>query len=325
MSTSDSDTPDTPERTSEQPPEQPPERTPADSSSAPLVSHPATEPPPDPVVATAPVAEPADEPAGGPTTPVAVATPPVLSPAPVPAVALPAGAPAASGADEPAATPTESRTPAPGPTPADRATPPAGGGTATVTDRSDDLFPPGSAPFTTSAGSHVIGVLVGALLAPVGMALALLGQSRILVVQVDGWDASADLAGIVLVTVGLLLLATVLVLTLWTPAASIAGGVLLTAAGVVYLFAPRVAREQTLVLLPSEHWHVTLTQVTVAGTSGTVLVAGFMLLVSGVVAVVVRRHGIQLGVFRERHHPGRSTLPPPKDARTTSGAAADGR
>ncbi|WP_448630354.1 hypothetical protein [Cellulomonas soli] len=158
--------------------------------------------------------------------------------------------------------------------------------------------------------------MLGLLLAPIAMAVTLLGQSRILVVQVDGWTARSELAGIVLVTIGLVLLGTVLLLAVWTPALPIAGGAALTVAGGVFLFAPWFARERTLVVLPSEHWHVTVTQVVVAGTSGTLLVAGLLLLLGGVVAVIARRHGVHLGVFRERHHPGRATLPPPKASPT---------
>ncbi|GAA3817815.1 hypothetical protein [Cellulomonas soli] len=244
-----------------------------------------------------------------PSTPVrSEGAPPDASPAdssgtsPSPAVPRPAAPPAAS---PDAATPAP-KVPAP-PTGAHRD--PA----SQVPDA--ELFPAPNAPFTTTFGTHVLGAVLGLLLAPIGMGVTLLGQSRILVAQVDGWTASADLAGIVLVTIGLLLLGTVLVLALWTPALPTAGGLLLTVAGGVYLYAPWFARERTLVVLPSEHWHVTLTQVTVAGTSGTVLVTGFLLLVAGLVAIAARRQGIHLGVFRERHHPGRATLPPPRSPR----------
>ena len=56
------------------------------------------------------------------------------------------------------------------------------------------------------------GVIVGLILAPIGVAVLLLGESRILQAQVDGWDASTEVLGIVLVTLGLLLLGCVLLL-----------------------------------------------------------------------------------------------------------------
>jgi len=228
-----------------------------------------------------PAPTPPEDPAPEPVVPTATPTTPPSATTPgrtAPAAAAEAPATPATPAQEPAAT---STTPA----------------------ASDDsrLFPDPNAPRTTSAGSHVLGVLVGLLLGPIGIALLLVGQSRILEAQVDGWDASTDVLGIVLVTAGLLLLGCVLLLALWTPAVPLTAGTLLTLAGIVYLYVPSVAREQSLVILSSSGWRGTVTQVTVAGTSGTVLVAGFLLLLAGIVAAVARRRGVHLGAFRERH------------------------
>ena len=150
-------------------------------------------------------------------------------------------------------------------------------------------------------GSHVLGVLVGLVLGPIGVAVLLLGQSRILQAQVGGWDASTEVLGITLVSLGLLLLGCVLLLALWTPAVPLTAGTLLTLAGILYLFVPSVVREQTLNVLSSSGWRLTVTQVTVAGTSGTVLSVGFLILLAGVVAAMARRRGVHLGEFRERH------------------------
>ncbi|MDM7854475.1 hypothetical protein [Cellulomonas alba] len=163
------------------------------------------------------------------------------------------------------------------------------------------LFPAPNAPRSPSAGSHILGVIVGLILGPVAVAGVLLGQSRILVVQADHWDASLDVLGIVLVSVGLLLLACVLLLGAWTAAVPITAGIVLSALGGFYLYAPGIARRETLRVLTSEGWHTQVTQVTVVGTSGTLLVAGFMLLVGGLVIAGARRHGIHLGEFRERN------------------------
>ena len=81
----------------------------------------------------------------------------------------------------------------------------------------------------------------------------------------------------------------------------ITGGTVLTLAGIVYLYLPSVAREQTLNVLTSSGWRLTVTQVTVAGTSGMVLAVGFLLLLAGIVAALARRRGVHLGEFRERH------------------------
>ncbi|KQR17132.1 hypothetical protein [Cellulomonas sp. Leaf334] len=221
------------------------------------------EPPPDPVTSSTPTPTP---------TPDHDTPEPVATPAAAPVAALP---------------------PASAPTPATTAAPVAG--------EDDRLFPDPSAPRSTSVGSHVLGVIVGLVLAPIGVAVLLLGESRILQAQVSGWDASTEVMGIVLVSLGLLLLGCVLLLALWTPAVPITGGAVLTLAGIVYLYLPSVAREQTLNLLTSSGWRLTVTQVTVAGTSGMVLAVGFLLLLAGIVAGSARRRGVRLGEFRERH------------------------
>ncbi|MBO9568972.1 MAG: hypothetical protein J7503_09110 [Cellulomonas iranensis] len=165
----------------------------------------------------------------------------------------------------------------------------------------DELFPDPNAPRTPHAGTHVLGVLVGLVLAPLALALTLVGQSRILVVQADRWDASLELLGIALVTAGVLLLAALLVLGLWTAAVPLTAGVVLGVLGGVYLYAPGVARTASLDVVGADTWRLTVTQVTVAGTSGTAIVAGALLLTAGVVVALARRHGVRLGVFRERN------------------------
>ncbi|MDC7123499.1 hypothetical protein OMK64_18360 [Cellulomonas fimi] len=168
-------------------------------------------------------------------------------------------------------------------------------------DGDDALFPAPNAPRSTSFGAHVLGAVLGLLLAPAGVGLVLVGQARILAAQVDGWDSSTEVLGIVLLSIGLLLLGLVALLGIWSAAVPITGGALLTAAGGFYLFAPSIARSQTLGVLDDTGWRLTVTQVTVAGTSGTLLVAGFLVLLVGVVAAVARRRGVHLGEFRERH------------------------
>ncbi|WP_210766400.1 hypothetical protein, partial [Cellulomonas algicola] len=215
-----------------------------------------------------------------------------------------AGTPTAAPASAPPTSAAPTSPPVPPPAPGTAAgsqpatsTPP----TAPRTDGDETLFPAPNAPRSTSFGAHVLGVILGLLLAPAGVGLVLVGQARILEAQVDGWDSSTEVLGIVLVSIGLLLLGLVALLGIWSAAVPIAGGALLTAAGGFYLFAPSVARAQTLAVLDDTGWRLTVTQVTVAGTSGTLLVAGFLVLLVGVVAAVARRRGVHLGEFRERH------------------------
>ncbi|WP_208012622.1 hypothetical protein, partial [Cellulomonas shaoxiangyii] len=164
----------------------------------------------------------------------------------------------------------------------------------------DDLFPDPNAPRTVHPGTHVLGVLVGLLLAPVAALVTLVGQSRVLTVQAGDWDASLETLGIVLVSVGALALAAVVLLGLWTPAVPLAGGTALAALGGLALYAPGIARQQALAVV-GEAWSRTTVETTVAATSGTLLVAGVLVLVAGVVAALARRRGVHLGVFRERN------------------------
>ena len=165
----------------------------------------------------------------------------------------------------------------------------------------DGLFPAPNAPRSTAVGTHVLGALVGLVLAPVAAAVLLLGQSRILAVQVVGWDATVDWSGVVLVALALLALGWVALLAVWTPAAPLTGGVVLTALGALALVAPGVVHTRVLSALGTSAWRTTALEVTVTGTSGTLLVAGFLLLLAGVVAIAAHRRGLTLGAFRERH------------------------
>jgi hypothetical protein len=178
---------------------------------------------------------------------------------------------------------------------------PPGAGPGAAAPGQSDLFPDPNAPRTITVGTHVLGVLVGILLPLASTIVAALGISRILVVEVDGWVAKVDVLGIVLVTLGALLLLACVLLSLWTPSVGLVGGGILTLAGGFALYAPGVARTAVLDVFSSEAWKPTVEQTVVVATSGTVVVIGVMLLGGGIVSSVARRHGIRLGAFRERH------------------------
>lgn len=162
-------------------------------------------------------------------------------------------------------------------------------------------FPDPHPPTPAGIWVHVLGVLVGLVLAPIGALALLLGQSRILVVQADGWDGDVEMLGIALVAVGAVLLACVVLLATWTAAVPVTGGAVLLLLGLPALVAPTFTARQTLLLVDPEGWHATVTQTVVAGTSGTLLLAGLLLLVAGLAAAAARRRGLRLGAFRERH------------------------
>ena len=150
-------------------------------------------------------------------------------------------------------------------------------------------------------GALMLGVIVGVVLPLAAALVVALGVSRILVVEADGWVAKVDVLGIVLVTLGALLLLACALLSLWTPSVGLVGGAILTLAGGFALYAPGLTRTAVLDVLTSEGWEPTVVQSVVVATSGTLVVVGVLLPGAGIVSSAARRHGIHLGAFRERH------------------------
>lgn len=168
-------------------------------------------------------------------------------------------------------------------------------------DDRDDLFPGPHAPRRTGPAGHLLGTVVGLVLVPAALAVALVGESRILVAQTDGWDASTDVVGIVLVSLGVLLLAGTVYLGVWSPTVPIVGGLVTAVAGGMFLYQPSLARDTVLTVLDGTSWRTTGGNATVAATSGTVLLTGVLVLVAGLTAWQSRRRGKAIGDWRARH------------------------
>jgi len=249
--------------------------------------------------ATSPTTAPTTNPATAPTTSIDATAPAATTQAPAQAPAPAAVADTVVGppvVDPVPATPVDGTPLVATPAPASAATAPRPAGPG-----DDRLFPEPNAPRTTSAGTHWLGAFVGLVLGPLAAGVLLLGQSRILAAQVPHWDATVDWSGVVLVVLGLLALGWVAVLAVWTPAAPITGGTVLTLLGGAALAAPDVVHTQVTRLVDTSEWRSTFVEVTVAGTSGTLLVAGFLVLLAGVASAAAHRRGLRLGAFRERH------------------------
>ncbi len=146
-------------------------------------------------------------------------------------------------------------------------------------------------------GARVLGCLVGLVVGPAGATALLLGQSRVLAVQTDHWDADVDVFGIALVAVSALVLAGLVLLSAWTAAAPITGGAVTAAFGGWALGAPGSFADTMSI---GGTWRTTVEQTIVAGTSGTLLALGLLLLAAGIAAVVVRRAGVRLGTYEGR-------------------------
>ncbi len=220
-----------------------------------------------------------------------------------------AGATAADDAPAPGSLPAAVVTPVAGDTPTETAPAgttvlgvPAAGTAPSAADRPATHVPRAAVvplpPRQPGAWTHVLGAVVGVLLTPLAVVGVLIGQARILAVQAPGWDGSFDAVGVVLVTLGALALALVLLLGLWTPAVPLAGGLLATLVGVAYLYAPATLHPDTVRWFATDSTRGTVTEATVAATSGTVFLIGVVLLVAGLVAVGARRAGVRVGLSR---------------------------
>jgi hypothetical protein len=151
-------------------------------------------------------------------------------------------------------------------------------------DRPDPVRRPGGGP-----GRHLLGVLVGLLVGAIGIWTVLFGQSRVLAAQAPGWDASYDALGVVLVTAGVLVLAVVLGLGLWTPAVPVTAGLVATVVGVVLLYVPATTHVDVVRWFSTDGTEYSVVRATVTATSGTVFVVGALLLVAGLVLGAARR------------------------------------
>ena len=166
--------------------------------------------------------------------------------------------------------------------------------------RSADAFPVPTGPRTTSFGGHLLGILVGLVLTLVAGILSTLGQSRILADGVGRSDVQPDALGIVLITLGALIVGLVVLLGLWTPAAPFTGGLVGVAVGGAFLFAPFEAHRETVRLVATEQNRTAVLNSITVGTTGGVFLTGIVLLAAATAFSLVRRRGLELGAFRER-------------------------
>ena len=138
-------------------------------------------------------------------------------------------------------------------------------------------------------GRHLLGVLVGLLLGVVGVWTVVFGQSRVLAAQAPGWDTSYDPLGVVLVTAGVLVLALVLGLGLWTPSVPLAAGGVASVVGAAMLYVPATTHLDVVRWIGTEGTEYSVVRATVTATSGSVFVVGALLLVAGLVLAAARR------------------------------------
>jgi hypothetical protein len=141
-------------------------------------------------------------------------------------------------------------------------------------------------------GRLLLGLLIGLVAGAAGLWLVLFGQSRILGVQAPGWDASYDPLGVVLVTVGVLVLVALVGVGAWSTAAPLTAGLLSTVIGVVYLYVPATTHADTVSWLATDRTLGSVERTVVAATSGTLFVTGALLLATGLTFAAMNRRRV---------------------------------
>lgn len=191
----------------------------------------------------------------------------------------------------------------PGTGPADDQVPP-GDATVPVPEAAPAPFPVAPVPVTEQPprrareprrggiGRLLLGLLIGLVAGAAGLWLVLFGQSRILGVQAPGWDASYDPLGVVLVTVGVLVLAALVGVGAWSTAAPLTAGLLSTVIGVVYLYVPATTHADTVSWLATDRTLGSVERTVVAATSGTLFVTGALLLATGLTLAAMNRRRV---------------------------------
>lgn len=138
-------------------------------------------------------------------------------------------------------------------------------------------------------GRMLLGMLIGVLSGAVGIWLVTFGQSRILGAQAPQWDASYDPLGVVLVTLGVLVLAALIGVGAWSTAAPFTAGLLATVIGVVYLYVPATTHADTVSWVATDATLGSVERTVVAATSGTVFALGALLLATGITFAAINR------------------------------------
>lgn len=205
---------------------------------------------------------------------------PVPTSTPVPMSTVPAPEPTAGSGAGPGTAATGLPAPAPVPEPAEPVLP-AG------EYRSRRDVP--EAPAKPGVGRHLLGVLLGLLVTPVGLLLVGVGIARL--ADIAGTDdMGTDALGLSLLIGGLLILAVVVLLGIWTPALPITGGAVWgVGLGAAYLAVPDAL--QDLVESMTGDVPAPADQLARTAMSGYLVVVGTLVLAAGIATAVGRRRG----------------------------------
>lgn len=254
------DVPATADSTPEKPVQQPPTSSPFGASAGTLGQHAAPRPYPPAETTDAPV--PARQFAASPP-------PPPASPPPSPAPSMPPMTPSAApmaSASEPAGPPVDAE-----PQRVQRELP----------------EPPARRGFAR----HLLATVLGLVVTPFAVLLIGVGTSRLADIAGTN-EMGTDMLGTTLLVIGLVMLAVLVLLGVWSPAVPVVGGLVWgIGLGVAYLSVPGAMEDAAQAMTSDGKIPVAIDQLAEAGMNGYLLVLGTLLVAAGLATSLARRRG----------------------------------
>lgn len=157
--------------------------------------------------------------------------------------------------------------------------------------------PPGEGPALPEVprrpgfGRRLIGALLGFVLTPVALTMTGIGTARLADIAGTS-DMGTDLLGGTLLTIGVVMLAVIVLLGIWTTSVPIVGGLVWgVALGLAYLIVPGAMQDGAEAMTADRNVPEAIDQVADAGMSGYLVVLGFILVAAGLATTLARRSG----------------------------------
>lgn len=172
-------------------------------------------------------------------------------------------------------------------------------------------------------GRHLLGGVLGLVLTPFAMLLAGVGTSRLAAVAEAG--LGRDLLGVTILALGIALLVAIVLLSAWSAALPIVGGLVWgVGLGLAYLLVPGAIADGVAAMTADRQVPEAMDQLAAAGMSGYLVVLGFLLVAVGLSTALARRLGRRFAekvaaaeaarAERARSMPYQPTGPSPRNA-----------
>lgn len=138
---------------------------------------------------------------------------------------------------------------------------------------------------------HLLATVLGLVVTPFALLLIGVGTSRLADIAGTN-DMGTDLLGTTLLVVGLVMLAVLVLLGVWSPAVPIVGGLVWgIGLGVAYLTVPGAMEDAAQAMTSDGSVPVAIDQLAEAAMSGYLLVLGTLLVAAGLATSLARRRG----------------------------------